>query len=89
MENKPFEHGYKNPLTEKSMSEILGYSKALRDFFNEVKDLTQFNPDKRFIDSVALLDKIGATSKELAAIFEKEKQLIDDMAAKILSGTKN
>lgn len=88
MENKPFDHGYQNPISEKSMSEILGYIKCLRDLYNHVKDETQFNPDKRFIDSVTILDKITATSGELEAIFEKERTLLDEMATKILSATK-
>jgi hypothetical protein len=27
----PFDHGYANPLTEKSMAQILGYTKAMAD----------------------------------------------------------
>jgi hypothetical protein len=83
---QPFNHGYTDPLTEKSMNEMLGYTKALRDIYNYIKDTTAFNPEKRFIDSVPLLDKIGATNGAFSTIFTKEQELLQQLEKTINNG---
>ena len=70
---KPLNHGFRNPLTEKQMSEVLGYTKSLRDMVNHLKDVTGFDPEKRRVDAVELLESLMATGNQLTKVFETEK----------------
>ncbi len=80
---KPFIHGYQSH----ELDAIGGYSRCLNDVLTYIKDTTNFDPAKRMMDSVPLLDKIGDTAKEFHALFELEKKKLDSITKTIERGT--
>ena len=85
METTPFEHG----ISHLQLEELNGYTKCLRDFHALIGRLTEYNPDKRFIDSLVLLDKIAATNKKNMDLLLKSTQELDELKVNILSGAKH
>lgn len=67
--------------------EVLGFNRAMIEVLNYLHKTTEYKPEKRFIDSVPLIEKVSATLKELTAIYEKSKE-VDSEKVNILSGTK-
>ena len=49
----------------KTIEEINGYQKALDAVYKYLAEVTQFNPVKRYVDAVDILDLIGNTNAEL------------------------
>lgn len=62
---------FKHNFTEENVEEIMAFSKALSEMLNFIKEKTEFNPTKRMIDAVDILDKIAVTSKELTILLQK------------------
>lgn len=85
---EPFNHGFTNPLSDKTMAEMIGYSKAMRNLYDHLESVTGFKPENRMIDSVILLDKITASVNSIQEVIDKEQDAVDNMATTILSGTK-
>lgn len=71
----PFTHD----ITSEQPEQILGYTKCLQNFFDQIKSMTDFNPDKRYIDSVVLLEKITATLGKNEAILDKARGQLNDL----------
>ena len=67
----PFDHGFKD--TDIDIKGINGFMKCLNSVYNHIAEVTEFNPAKRMIDAVDILDKIAATSDELSILLDKEK----------------
>lgn len=77
---QPLNHPFKaNFLGIVNIEAINGYVACLTALLDYLKEKTEFNPDKRFIDAVDLLDKITATNDELRPIIEKEKNDIENL----------
>ena len=51
--------------TPPNVNEIKGYMGALEDLLTYLQDVTAFDPSKRMIDSVSLLNAITETNAEL------------------------
>lgn len=83
---EPFNHGF-TPDSLKSPSgfEVIGYNKAMGQVLDYLKEVTQFKPSNRLIDSVPLIEKIGITFTELSKL---HKDIEDAARVAILSGTK-
>ncbi len=50
-----------------NLDQVTGYSKALMELLKWLGAETNFDPAKRHIDSVTILDNIGAASKDITA----------------------
>ena len=61
MNNEPF-----NTDGIKNIDEISGYSKCLTSLMAEILNNNIFDPEKRLVDPVILLEKISKTATELA-----------------------
>ncbi len=72
MKAKPFKHDFSNPFIT-DVNGITGYLAALRQIYLHIADVTEFKPEKRYIDAVDILDRITETTKELEPILEKEQ----------------
>lgn len=64
------------------VDEIRGYNKCMQDVIDYLKEVTEFNPEKRMIDSVPLLDLIEESAKELAVILKKEEAELNALMEK-------
>ncbi len=62
----PFRPDY----TPDQIGEIIGYSKALQDFYQYIKVITEHKPEKRYIDSVPLLDGISKASGQISKLLK-------------------
>lgn len=56
-----------------NLEELVGYSKALNDLQDFIKDRTEFRPKKRMMDSVDILDnfiqtQLSGVSKQIPLI---------------------
>lgn len=59
---------------------VRGYSYAIKELMKWIEDETQFDPAKRHIDSVKILDGIGAACSEIKSAMEKiEAKLQNDI----------
>lgn len=67
MKTTSFNHNF----TSKDVNAIMGYNKCLRDVYSLLAEKTEFNPAKRMVDAVDILEKIEATSDELSGLLEK------------------
>lgn len=84
---EPFNHGFTpDSLKNPQGFEVIGYNKAMGQVLEYLKEVTQFKPANRLIDSVPLIEKIGATFVELSKL---HKDLEDEVATTILSATKS
>ena len=64
------------PGTPANIDKVNGYLYALQDFLKYMEQLTGFNPDKRFVDSVDIVNAISETNSELIKVSrEHEKEL--------------
>lgn len=64
----------------KRASELIGFSKCLKEFYVYIAQVTEHNPNKRYIDAVPLLGKIESTTKALEAeMLEVKDGLIAEM----------
>jgi hypothetical protein len=54
---------------EKTIDEAMGYVTAMKDVIKYLSEMTEFNPDKRYIDSVALIDFCREQSKKQSKQF--------------------
>lgn len=88
--NETFYHGFTAERMKLSTFygyEVLGYNRAMIEILNYLHKTTEYKPEKRFIDSVPLIQKVSATLKELTAIYT-DSQKEDKDKVNILSGTK-
>lgn len=78
---KPFEHDLipTNPFEEVDLHGILGYQKALTAVFNHLAKVTQFKPENRYVDAVEIIDRITATTDQLAPILQREQDRIHNL----------
>lgn len=76
---KPFQHN----LTSTQVEEISGYLKCLLNLYNYIKDETELNPEKGYIDSVPLLGTIQATSAELSQLFKTAQSDLNNIMNRI------
>lgn len=83
---------YKNRFKESSLvpvniMEVRGYQLALADFLEYLKEKTEFNPDKRMVDAVELLDSITETNGAIGKVLSQQefelKETFTDLAQKI------
>ena len=81
METKTFKHSYKGTT---DVQGITGFQNAIREVFNYLAEVTQFNPEKRFIDAVPLLDLIGNTNAELAQVLSDMGDVFDKQLAEMI-----
>lgn len=73
----PFEHGFTDK--EIDINGIRGFGKCLSELYKYLAQKTEFNPEKRMIDAVDLLEKISATSDELTALYNKEQTRLNSI----------
>jgi len=74
---KPFNHNFETAFGVLDYNGIQGYTNCLGELHKYIESVTQFNPAKRMIDAVPLLDKIAATNDELAEILKKERETLE------------
>jgi len=67
-----FKHDFTHEGTAERVNEMSGYLQALQSVFHYVGEITEYNPEKRYIDAAALIEKITATCAELAPMFAAE-----------------
>ena len=88
---------FKNRFKQSSLlpvdaSKVTGYMNCLEDVLAYLQNKTEFNPAKRMIDSVELLDSITDTNAELIKLHEKYKieltETLGEMSKAVLSGDK-
>lgn len=80
-EMKPFDINIKNPSGDNDINRIFGYQEAINAFYRYIAEQTEFNPEKRYIDAVLLLDKISATNAKLGQLLkEAEVELKQDIS---------
>lgn len=60
---QPFRHTFTSAPSE--IQAVNGYLLCLTALMERLKELTEFKPEKRYIDSVELLDAITETNNEL------------------------
>lgn len=83
MNTKPFDHGFTpDSLKNPQGYEVIGYNKAMGQVLDYLKEVTNFKPNNRYVDSVPLIEKIGATFIELAKL---HKDINEDVKAVISS----
>lgn len=58
---------------------INGYQSALGDILSYLKNVTQYNPANRMIDSVPLLESIAETNTELMKKMKGLHELIQEL----------
>jgi len=81
----PFEHGYNADSMKAPFGlEVIGYNKAMMQVLDYLKETTEFKPEKRYIDAVPLIEKIGATAEGLSKLYAA---IEDEKKVNILSGT--
>jgi hypothetical protein len=82
---KTFDYDFKNSAGEIDFRGINGYMEALYEVYKHIAGATECNSDNRFIDAVALLDKIVATNKELMLLFREAEENLIKQADEILN----
>lgn len=82
---KTYPHNFATPLNETTLNEISGYLAALRGLYQFIETETQFDPNKRYIDSVKLLEAISATTDELQPMM---KEYLNEMQNKLIAEIK-
>ena len=71
-----FNHPFKAPISDKEAQQIFGYTKALHGLQKKLEELTEWNPNKRMIDALVLLEAITDTNEELGVLLaEFEERL--------------
>lgn len=80
-DKKPFDHGFKESKLYGiiDVDGINGYSKCLADVIKHIRDVTDFSPGNRYIDSVQLLDRITLTLSELSNLLCKEDAKLSEI----------
>lgn len=63
----PFKHN----LTSDNLAGLYGYGDCLKGLLQYIHETTGFNPEKRYIDSVDLLDKIAASSADVSRLLKE------------------
>jgi len=79
---KPFEHKFKNAFGIIDTQGISGYLQALKALYNHIAEVTEMNPEKRYIDAVDLLDRISATNAELKSLMEQAEKELKELTEK-------
>jgi hypothetical protein len=82
-----FKNEFKTIFGSVDVSGINGYSKALQHLYKYIAQETQYNPAKRYIDAVPILDAIGEINAEFAqALSEEQKTLNEEINNIIIKG---
>lgn len=77
----PFKHN----LQPSDLAGIKAYGDLLKELLRYIEDVTNFNPQNRFIDSVLLLEKIKASAGEIERLYtEYEKSLLSNASSVVL-----
>ena len=76
----PFKHN----LTSDNIEGIQAYGSLLNELLSYVQDATEYNPEKRMIDSVPLLDKISASCAEIKNLLNDAKNKLETIKNKLL-----
>lgn len=71
-----FKHNFKTIFGVIDTAGINGYTQCLNEVYKHIAAVTEFNPAKRFIDAVDILDKIAATNGELSQLMAEEAENI-------------
>jgi len=71
-----YQHRFKTlPGTLPNIDKLSGYSYALSDLLKYMEDITQFDPSKRFVDSVDIINTISETNAEITKQANEFKRL--------------
>ena len=76
---QPFKHNFKST----DIEQILGFQKALGQIFEHLKAKTRFDPAKRYVDSVEILDRIMETNIELSNLLKEAQTNLETLKNKI------
>jgi hypothetical protein len=79
---KAFNHSFKTPLSDNDIQQMNGFILALRALQDRLGEMTQYKPEKRFIDAVELLEAITATTSEFEPLM---KDAQNELAAKLIT----
>ena len=82
---KTFEHNFNTPFGIVDINGIQGFIKCMNEIYKHIESVTNFNPAKKYIDAVPLLNKMSATSAELAELLNKEQVKIKEEVQAVLS----
>lgn len=77
---------FKPDFRSEQVKEMAGYSKALQDLNIYLQVITEYKPEKRFIDAVPLLDGISLASGKINALLEESK---NDLPSHLFEGAGN
>lgn len=73
------ENPFRTDLLLGESGELAGYTKCLSDLSNYLQVVTEYKPEKRFVDAVPILDGIAKASKELGEMMKKIPQPENDL----------
>ena len=63
----------KRPYTFRTADEIAGYTAAMQDIMRYLEQVTQFDPRKRVVDAVTMIESIVETNEKVNAILQQIK----------------
>jgi len=62
-----------------NIDKTFGFSNALSQLLSFVQKETEFNPEKRFIDSVKILDMISGAAAEIKIELQNESEKLNQL----------
>lgn len=77
---------FKHGLLPTDVEQILGYTKCLNSFYKHLATVTDFKPEKRYVDAVEMLDIIAETNKELSGLLAQAGAALREIESKLLKG---
>ena len=72
------EHNFDTAFGVLDINGIQGYMQCMNAVYKHIEETTNFDPAKRMIDSVPLLDKIAATNAEFTKLLNNELKTIKE-----------
>ena len=73
-----FKNEFKTALGIVDVAGINGYTKALQHLYKYLAQETQFNPAKRYIDALPLVEAIGEINAELSQVLSEEQEALHE-----------
>jgi hypothetical protein len=78
---KAFNHSFKSPLSDNDIQQMNGFILALRALQGRLEEMTQYRPEKRYIDAIELLEAITATTDEFNPMMaEAQREIVSKLA---------
>jgi len=79
METKAFKHDFKELFGTIDVMGIRGYQQCLLALYRYLADKTNYDPAKRMIDAIELLDALTKTNEELGELLKEAETEINNL----------